>query len=44
MSRGHACEIERLHVEWVVWTCCNATDECLVRAQVNRVYMGIGWI
>ena len=36
MSRGHACEIDRLHGEWLLWTCCDATDECLVRALLNR--------
>ena len=33
MSRG---AILRLHREWLAWTCCDATDECLVRALVNR--------
>ena len=38
MSRWHACEIERLHGEWLLWTCRDAADECLVRAFVNRAF------
>ena len=29
--------MERLHGEWLAWTCCDATDVCLVHALVNQV-------
>ena len=38
MSRGHACEIERRHGEWLVCTCSDATDECLVCALMSRTF------
>ena len=36
MSGGHACDIERLHGECLVWMYCDATDECQVRALLSQ--------
>ena len=29
--------MERLHGEWLAWTCCDATDVCLVHALATDV-------
>ena len=39
-----AGEIERLHGEWLVWMCCDATDVRLERLPAEwSVHMGNGW-
>ena len=38
VSLARASEMERLHGEWLAWTCCDATDVCLLHALVNRAF------